>query len=694
MENNEPVQTSLLPDLVSAYLLPTMPDGDSPSEYIRDNQWVRQAFVIPQDGQDGFEEPAMSAQDLANSNFSSASIKFTNTSPGGSFHVNPPPGYTPYADIYSKGIRASAADTSIGFTKGDIGMGRFYSESIDDNNQILHMRFGVPQYNSLLQFFSGFYNIDMGTAARSGRLTSNLIDKFLRFGANVISFVIAPLMIIPVGVMMFGTAARYFLNYPTSKFFTIKPSMELYWNAATQLLNQFAANMGLVNYFSSQQKSQVVGELNTPDYSLISEFIPDVYSANGTLDVYALANQAKRMQEKHEAVFRDMIDKSDGQDFAGLVKNYLGADISSIRRTATSNNGSTLESYLERFITTVPSLSSVTKDSNTELDWKTPKDADEGGQQTVSDAIKGGADYTPPLTKDSLISYALANLADGSDWVSFRVDYTSSVSESFTNQTAPSALAQKLNSMSSSARDISNTFSGSVLGSVVESVASVAKGIASNFNLDGLFSMGAFVDIPDHWDSSTSSINKSSYTMTLISPYGNPISQLFSIYLPLSLLLAGALPLATGKQSHTSPFLVEAHDKGRLITRTGIIDNLNITRGTSNLGFDKDGRAMAIEVSFTIKDLSSIVAMPIQPGFSLNLVAGLFDSENSFTDYLMALSAVDLRDSTYRIPMLKMQAKKTLAGLDTYFSSSHFAQYLSTMPGTSLLRGVMTGTLR
>jgi hypothetical protein len=137
-----------------------------------------------------------------------------------------------------------------------------------------------------------------------------------------------------------------------------------------------------------------------------------------------------------------------------------------------------------------------------------------------------------------------------------------------------------------------------------------------------------------------------------VSPYGNPISQLLNLYIPLSMLLAGALPLATGKQSYTSPFLCQLFDKGRCQTRLGIIDSLSITRGTGNLGFDNEGHAMAIDITFTVKDLSSIMYMPIAEGFSLNPLNGIFDDDTVFSDYMAVISGMSLNDQTYRMRKL------------------------------------------
>jgi hypothetical protein len=101
---------------------------------------------------------------------------------------------------------------------------------------------------------------------------------------------------------------------------------------------------------------------------------------------------------------------------------------------------------------------------------------------------------------------------------------------------------------------------------------------------------------------------------------------------------------------------------------------------------------MAIDVNFTVTDLSSIVAMPITPGF--NLTGGLFDTENTFSDYLMALSGMELLDIVNRLPMLKYQANRSLASIASATSVSNIAQWTANLPGINLMSMVMRGTDR
>ncbi|WP_227636621.1 hypothetical protein, partial [Klebsiella pneumoniae] len=70
----------------------------------------------------------------------------------------------------------------------------------------IHMRFGVPEYNSLTNFFFNFYNPQAATLARTGR-------------ANEISFALGKLLgtIVTMPAQLFiaaGSALNFFLGRP------------------------------------------------------------------------------------------------------------------------------------------------------------------------------------------------------------------------------------------------------------------------------------------------------------------------------------------------------------------------------------------------------------------------------------------------------------------------------------------------
>ena len=681
-----------LKGLVSDILLTKGRSGERPNPMPLDATWVRQAFVIPRTG----TLPDLDPDDARNRSFSSASLKYTDSSLGGNICINPPPQFTRYADVPDKGIRQGATDMTVDHAYGEIGMGRYYSEAIDDNNQLVHLRFGVAQYNSLFQFFTGFYSSSAGSAARAGRFDPGFLKSFLGMVGTAVAMAIAPLAIVPVAILMFGSAVRFFMKWPTSKFYTLKPSMPMYWNAVTSLVNQIGVNQGTINYMEPKQKEQILGQekvFDNAEASIFSTMMPGIMSKHGTIDVYAVANRAKRLQERHEALKLAAFKNAGNKDFFGVVKEVMGG-LDTPVRLDTSGPHTSLEAYLQRFVDFV--FLSRTKGSDgieKELKSAQADKADLTAEETARTKDQPASTTPEGPPSDGLLAHFIADLADGSDWVSFRVDYTGAVQESFNSSVAESSLAQKINSVSSSARDIRMNLSGGVLGGVVDAVGSVLSEIGSVLHLEGLAATAGscFVDIPKHWDTSSASLPSANYSLTLISPYGNPVSKMFNIYIPLAMLLAGCLPLATGKQSHTSPFLCELHDRGRVLTRLGIIDKLSISRGTSNLGFNNEGQAMAVDVTFSVLDLSTIVAMPIQPGFSFMPAEGLFDAENAFTDYLMALSGMKLRDTVDRFPMLKYQVANKMAQIDTFFSAAHFSQYASGLPGVSSLSMFMSG---
>lgn len=70
---------------------------------------------------------------------------------------------------------------------------------------------------------------------------------------------------------------------------------------------------------------------------------------------------------------------------------------------------------------------------------------------------------------------------------------------------------------------------------------------------------------------------------------------------------------------------------------------------------------------------------------------GLFDGDNAFSDYLMALSSMKLSDTIYRIPMLKKQLARKAADLATFTSSAHMAAYTASNLGVGMLAGIMRG---
>lgn len=690
--------TGKLDRMASDILLKKPPSGELPTIGVKDKDWIRQAFILSTESGQSF----LDTIDLKNRYYNTAYLKWTDSSLGGNICINPLPQFTRYADIREPGLRANAKEATLELQKGDLGMGNYYSEALDDNMQVIHMRFGVPTYNSLFQFFTGFYNSSASTLARTGRFDSTIVDGILKAGGTVITLAILPLAIVPIAIGLIGHAARFFMKWPSSKFYYLKPSMPTYWMAVTNMMNQIAVNKGVSTFSPRYQQETIMGttqKINAQQTSVLSTLFPDGFKPDGRIDVYAIANRSKRLQMRQDYALRQELSKAGPEGWYGRVKKVMNEQSGGITEPKETESFA-LESYIQRFLD-VGILSGVNElfTGKVEKDIKAP-DSSANADGSAKDLAN--TPFAPSKDSAGIAEHFLTTLADGSDWVSFRVNNTGPATDSFSSSTGKSSLAEKINNLSSTARDLRINFAGGnvdplgITETITTGLSAILSSVASSLQMDGLAAAAgsAFVDIPDHWTESTATLSKTTYSFTLISPYGNIISQTLYLYLPLCCLLAGALPLATGKQSHTSPFLCELYDRGRRTTRLGIIDSVTITRGTSNLSFNNDDHPMAIDVSFTVADLSSVVAMPILPGFSIVPGVGLFDPDNTYTDYMMTLSSMNLRDMNDRMPILEYQWARAKADYRSYGSAAKVGQDLANLPGVSMLSALMRGTER
>lgn len=691
-------------DRMAQEILLTQPQAaGSANPLLRDDQWARQAFIVgtPQKEK---EEGFLDDIDIKNRYFSSAYLKWTDSSLGGNVCINPLPQFTRYADIREPGLRAGAVNATLHSTQGDLGMGNYYSEAIDDNMQLIHMRFGVPSYNSLTQFFTGFYNSSASLLARTGRLDDTIIDGILKVGATLISIAVLPLMIVPIAVGLIGHAARFFLKWPASKFYYSKPSMATYWLAVSNMVNQLAGNRGMNHSIPAYQQENILGITNTQEKregGVLHTLFPDIIKENGTIDVHAISNRSKILQNRQDYNLMRAIERAGEGDWYEQIKILVNEQRSGINTEAPNEvPEKSLESYLERFLNTGTLSRTGTRGKDSEKQFETDLKASDADENTDLE----GTPFAPGKASTGISNYILGTLSDGSDWVTFRVNHTGPVTDTFSSSTAKSSLADKINMVSKTARDVRINFAQGNIGAdplgIVNAVGSgigmLMTGASNLLQISGIAALAgsAFVDIPDHWAESTASLAKTSYSFTLVSPYGNMVSQALYLYTPLCCILAGALPLATGKQSHTSPFICELYDRGRRTTRLGIITDLTVTRGTSNLSFNNDDHPMSIDVTFSVADLSGVVAMPILPGFSLNIADGLFDPDSMYTDYMMTLSSLHLRDMTDRWPLVEVQWARAKNNFSTYTSASKIGQDIANLPGVNMLQGLMRGTER
>lgn len=723
---------------------------------IRDRIWVRKSFLLSPE--------ALTDADIAQRAMTSASLKFTDTTLGGNFVFNPPPQFCRYADINaSRGAKSvvwapsmgglMGAEPELGLTKARMtnsrGMGRLYSEMIDDNGQVVTMRFGVPQYNSFVQFFGNFYDPTSSMLARTGRGPGFIFTAF-KLAGLALALPWQP-------VILAGRVYRRLGNIPASKFYYLKPTMHTYWNAVSTIANGIGLNLGITPMSMTKGQKGVM-ELETNDYSSgelkkFHEAMPDFIAPDGTFDVRAIASRAQRLANVYNTRVRNKLDRFEATpanaanaaaNEEALRKVFQEIHDEGLNNAATiSDPGSISQSnYVQNYLD-IEGNSPTGADGKINTDMVEaattpmggdPKNGQSRGQYDIEGPDMAYESSGMPAEQgrwDKVVSWGKsfwefhqAENRDGSAWVSFRVDYNSTQNESFSNATRPHDMAGQMNSMSQQNRTTRINFSegnvgDGIIASAIEASVGAAKaavlGLASGVQLAGLAALAgnALVDVPNIVDGSTAQLPRLDCTIQLRSPYGNKLALMRNIYIPLATLLAGVLPISHGSHAYGVPFLCEAYCQGRAAIRLGVIDNMTITRGTGNVGWNQDRQALGIDVTFSIVDLSTMLHMPISAnmrtlgdgvvmgvGSAVNwltnsekgseyasaIAPSTYDEDSAFTDYLAVLGSLSHPDMTYGTRRWYMNRMRTMRNWKDQFTPASMAQAFTygTMPGRML----------
>lgn len=664
---------------------------------LTDHDWLRQSFMISHGTQlTPAGDPSSEDVHARSRFFTTAAFKFADTTLGGNVVINPAPQFTKYADPRVKGL----------YYKSD-GMGRYYSEAIDDHKRLITMTFGVPQFNSLSQFYRGFYDHQAATVARTGRS----VGLFYTAG-QAIGFVAGFLSPWLVLYSLGSAFVKVALNQPSSKYYFFKPAMASYWNAVSGVANDLAVKTQLItrkmgdpwrsegDTRATELDDEQIREVNAKLQETLDSYDEETGQANG-INVYAVATRYTRIQR---AAFKAMEEfyksRSAADDYRANIQDQaddqLEALKTAINKPEVRRPKVNYQSYLDAWTAAgSPGSLSGAQASQLQLEMdessqgasSTPKAGDAAAPQGTTDLLtEKSISQAGQEGIEGWMKFLQAELDDGAQYVSFRVENTGEQQESFSNQAGESEISSKINSISGSARQTrftaadGNIAGDTLAGKFVQGVVSAAKdtvmGAANALGIDGIAALGgnAFADIPKFWMNSSSNMPRMNYRMRLSSPYGNRYSRFINIWLPFSMILVPSLPLSAGTHAYTAPFLCQLYDRGRAQTRLGMIDNLSVTRGGGNLGFNKLGEPMSIEVSFSVLELGNILHMPIAKGFNPIRDAGfssIFDNESLYHDYMATLSSLSLAEQIYVGERLKLGVTKYLKNLDSWFSVPH-----------------------
>lgn len=657
-----------------------------------DSGWLRNSFLLPAVGN------SVTARDYGRRVFNPGIVKFADTTLGGNSSINPLPQFTRHADLNER--RVSDAGR---------GMGRYYSEVYDDSQIHVYMRMGVPSFTSMTSFLGNYYNSDAARLARSGRGTYDLMYSIAKAAGSIVTLRLMP-------IIFLFQALDFLMENQTTKFYFSKPAMFTYWNAVSSILNTLASNMGFVAgmELTEQQQDPKSNKVNSEEWNRL---LPDIYNSNGSIDIFKVSTRYQRLARHRFNELQTIMVKRGIATPADQIKAIREKFLERGMYETPKGHFNSFDDYAQSFFGT-SAYSTTPTDTNFTMPPEIQNGTEEEQKAWAASAVRASAETA--LTSDpsdqmsdligtadsgrnaGFFNFMQAEMEDGAQFISFRVDNPGTSSESFSNSTKESELANTMNSASNAMRSARFNLAdgkfvggivGSVTGTIVDAVMGLAEGALASVSMSGIGQLAgnALVDIPKYWESSSSQLTRMNFTMQLRSPSGNDLARFQNLMVPLAMILATGLPRSTGFQSYTQPFLVELYCKGRCQTRLGLIDSISITRGTGNVGYTIDGKPLGIDITFSVVDLSSIMHMPINSGFQWTDILSpgqaiskhIFAQDNTFTDYLSVLGSLGLTEQVYVLSRLKRNIYSTMLKFDQWTSPAHFASWLSS--GASIL---------
>jgi len=673
-----------------------------------DRDWVRHSFLMP--------DANLSDQRKRFMFYSNAYSKYTDTRIGGNHALNMPAGNTEFSDLsyVSPGLRTTGRDASD-------GMPRYYDEAYNENAMLVHLQFGVLNTSGMISFFTGFYDGEMSYMAHTGRKPG--LFYYAGFGAGIL----ATLHPGVIGLMIAAHTIRFLAQEPSGKYWTIKPSMGTFWLRASTVANIIAVNKYItqpifdLTEYDNYNKPDIAN-LNNPEArksyrEALNQIAPDIFDADGSINVLSIATRAQRLANDHEAYLEKLMDESaDIETTLARIQEYNNGiwrkeDVESAEGPTSEHPVGSIAYYEEwskdllnkydtgdkeklledsvrgRFVGDQESVDAARDAYNNELANRTSS-VTPGILNTMSSTFKEFSDLFA------------AHQRDGNMWLTLKVDYIGQTTTTFNNELGDPEIRTKLNNKARENREARFSVQDFKTGvGAVDAVTGAAKDLASGLldavHVSGLMAImgSALIDIQKIWKDSSVELPQANFTIKCRPWSGDPYTVFMDQDLIFATLLAAAVPLSTGRSSYTAPLYCSCFSRGKIKITDGMITSLSITRGTTNITNTDDWRDLGLDISFTVTDCSSIVHAPITDSFTLkqSAVAGLLggfvggpvgaaagialqalgnslNNEGKFLDILASYSGLSLADTYYNTRRINLALSRKWANVKDRFT--------------------------
>ena len=537
----------------------------------------------------------------------------------------------------------------------NVQMGRVYAETINAVQSILYLGFGVPEFNTLSGWANNFYSPPYAEGVYTGwweKLTSALwtgVTTPLRILRSVNEW----LKVVDSGAV----------DAPVTNFYCFRSLMPAYYSQVQTLLISISTNMDLMEGLNpvvspeesnaAQTHVEIAKEMGYagPIPEIITRYNLDMGEIVARRSFYDEGNEQAIKElnsRKYLARLSEFMKSEQGGGTEG--NNYVQGDASNKYQASKGAGNHTW------FIQATAPLVGLKEKQPW---WFNP-------------FAKGDMKFWSQYGRLSTL------------FIGFRVERGNNASESLSSSTQPSSIQQALNSILGRSMQTNYYEQGGASGHLAALLAdkqsylmSLTGKIMGSFGFSSLggnvaSAIGAGIsmaDIPEVWSDSQFSTSYS-FNMQFIAPYGDPLTILQTLYVPLACLLAGAAPRATGLSSYTSPFLCQAYCRGKFAVALGMIDSLSIDRGSSSHGWTHRQLPRTLDVSFSIKDL--LPNMPIGLLLNSKTIDGVsskldifqqaeydinkyLTADTTLSRYLMTLAGMGPNEML--IPSLKMRAR-------------------------------------
>lgn len=609
--------------------------------------------------------------------------------------------------------------------QSNIGMGRVYAATTETNQQILWMTFGTAVYSDIGSFLGNAFSKDLAILNEYGVLGNDNGSSELDISGSIfgaLGHAVGLVISIPLfPFVWFHKFANRLTNYPCGKYYDLRATMHLYYTTVDNILAQWLVSTGIYGNSNDSLNKQYgngydprvanpynpagssgssgTGEMgNTVDltgageYTIASDIGNNEMASLNTYndEVRAKAGKVVDYEEYNQTISGWTADP----DSLPLAIRLIGPSIFDIMtnrlRTLAirqSTHASNIRSAYKSLIGNDPEAGypiETLSQRVAEMYKLSPDQYDTGGAnpaeaEELTAGWKSGTDWTGEFSAAAL---------GGLQFVGFRIDKSVSADESFSNSTQPSALAEQINSSIQAAASKLYDTGGKVvsaesaLGKFVEGVTDIVSGtVGKLFDSFDAVNTGAAIDIPERY--SGSDFSKShSFKLTLSSPNGDIVSIYQSIMVPLALLLAAAVPRAAGPNSYQSPFLLRAYCKGMFAIPLGIIESMNITRGSEEFGWNYQNLPTTVDVNISIKDLAPAMYLSIKDPSIMDT----FGANSNFNEYMLTLAGVGLWERISFFSKLQRNTQLFFHKLRNRYTNPNY--WTSTLSETSLVRVV------